>query len=217
MSPATTDSTQPAPVPTDSATTSRPVASVSPAVILGDDGLARCSWSANDAEYRRYHDEEWGREQRDSRALYEKLCLEGFQAGLSWITILRRRPAFREVFHGFEVEAVAAMTEDDVERLLQDARIIRHRGKITATISNARAVLALDLPLTDLMWSFAPSATDHRRPRAWSEVPAVTAESTALSKELRRRGFRFVGPTTMYALMQATGMVDDHFEGCFRA
>ena len=223
MSAASTESTPPAPVPAGSsisaslAVPASPAVPASSAVIVGDDGLARCSWSASDAEYRRYHDEEWGREQRDSRALYEKLCLEGFQAGLSWITILRRRPAFREVFHGFEVEAVAAMTDDDVERLLQDARIIRHRGKITATISNARAVLALDEPLTDLMWSFAPAATDHRRPRAWSEVPAVTAESTALSKELRRRGFRFVGPTTMYALMQATGMVDDHFEGCFRA
>lgn len=189
------------------------------AVIVGDDGVARCSWSATDPEYRRYHDEEWGREQRDPRALYEKLCLEGFQAGLSWITILRRRPAFREVFHGFEVAAVAAMTETDVERLLQDARIIRHRGKIQATISNARAVLELDMPLNELMWGFAPDAgsAPRPRPRAWSEVPAVTPESTALSKELRRRGFRFVGPTTMYALMQATGMVDDHFEGCFRA
>lgn len=208
------------PSPSPQSTTAPPVAPASPAaaaVIVGDDGLARCSWSANDAEYRRYHDEEWGREQHDSRALYEKLCLEGFQAGLSWITILRRRPAFREVFHGFEPSAVAAMTGSDVERLLQDARIIRHRGKIEATISNARATLDLDVPLHELMWSFAPDSSARPRPLAWAEVPAVTAESTALSKELRRRGFRFVGPTTMYALMQATGMVDDHFEGCFRA
>jgi DNA-3-methyladenine glycosylase I len=190
---------------------------MSSAVIIGEDGLARCSWSASDPEYRRYHDEEWGREQRDPRALYEKLCLEGFQAGLSWITILRRRPAFREVFHGFDVDAVAAMTESDVERLLQDARIIRHRGKIEATISNARAVLALDLPFTELMWSFAPSPAQTPRPSEWGEIPAVTVESTAMSKELRKRGFRFVGPTTMYALMQSTGMVDDHFVGCFRA
>ncbi|MFF1634328.1 DNA-3-methyladenine glycosylase I [Leifsonia sp. NPDC058248] len=190
---------------------------MSDAVITGDDGLARCSWSANDADYRRYHDEEWGREQRDPRALYEKLCLEGFQAGLSWITILRRRPAFREVFHGFEPAAVAEMTEADVQTLLHDARIIRHRGKIEATISNAKAVLALDGSLTDLMWGFAPARDSRPRPQAWSDVPAVTLESTALSKELRRQGFRFVGPTTMYALMQATGMVDDHFEGCFRA
>jgi DNA-3-methyladenine glycosylase I len=190
---------------------------MSSAVIIGEDGLARCSWSASDPEYRRYHDEEWGREQRDPRALYEKLCLEGFQAGLSWITILRRRPAFREVFHGFDVDAVAAMTESDVERLLQDARIIRHRGKIEATISNARAVLALDLPFTELMWSFAPTPAQTPRPSEWGEIPAVTVESTAMSKELRKRGFRFVGPTTMYALMQSTGMVDDHFVGCFRA
>jgi DNA-3-methyladenine glycosylase I len=192
-------------------------ATVVSAVITGEDGLARCSWSASDPEYRRYHDEEWGREQRDPRALYEKLCLEGFQAGLSWITILRRRPAFREVFHEFDVDAVAAMTDVDVERLLQDARIIRHRGKIEATISNARAVQALDVPLSELMWSFAPAPRSVPRPTAWGEIPAVTAESTAMSKELRKRGFRFVGPTTMYALMQSTGMVDDHFVGCFRA
>lgn len=190
---------------------------MSAAVITGEDGLARCSWSANDPEYRRYHDEEWGREQRDPRALYEKLCLEGFQTGLSWITILRRRPAFREVFHDFDVTRVAAMHESDVERLLQDARIIRHRGKIEATISNARAVLALDTPLTDLMWGFAPETRKGPRPTEWGEIPAVTDESTAMSKELRKRGFRFVGPTTMYALMQSTGMVDDHFVGCFRA
>ncbi|MFF1877716.1 DNA-3-methyladenine glycosylase I [Leifsonia sp. NPDC058230] len=190
---------------------------MSEAVIAGEDGLVRCSWSAADPDYRRYHDDEWGTEQRDPRALYEKLCLEGFQAGLSWITILRRRPAFREVFHNFEVAEVAAMHETDVERLLQDARIIRHRGKIEATISNARAVLALDGSLTDLMWSFAPEPGQLPRPQAWGDVPAVTAESTALSKELRKRGFKFVGPTTMYALMQSTGMVDDHFVGCFRA
>ena len=206
-----------------SATTDTPDVPASPspvehdAVIVGDDGVARCSWSASDPEYRRYHDEEWGVPQHDPRALYEKLCLEGFQAGLSWITILRRRPAFREAFHGFEPTLVAAMTEADIERLLLDARIIRHRGKIEATISNARATLALETPLDELMWSFAPEPRTTHRPRAWGEIPAVTAESTALSKELRRRGFRFVGPTTMYALMQATGMVDDHFEGCFRA
>ncbi|MDR6612704.1 DNA-3-methyladenine glycosylase I [Leifsonia sp. 1010] len=187
------------------------------ALVVGEDGVARCSWSASDPEYRRYHDEEWGRPQHDPRALYEKLCLEGFQAGLSWITILRRRPAFREAFLGFVPEKVAAMAEADVQRLLQDDRIIRHRGKIEATISNARAVLQLDVPLEELMWSFAPGPRTGHRPREWGEIPAVTAESTALSKELRRRGFRFVGPTTMYALMQATGMVDDHFEGCFRA
>lgn len=204
-----------------SATETTPAAAPGPArlaLVEGEDGRARCSWSANDPEYRRYHDEEWGAPQHDPRALYEKLCLEGFQAGLSWITILRRRPAFREVFHGFEPERVATMTEEDVQRLLQDERIIRHRGKIEATIANARAALELDTPLEELMWGFAPDPAQRAsRPREWGDVPAVTPESTALSKELRRRGFRFVGPTTMYALMQATGMVDDHFAGCFRA
>ncbi|MGR0220320.1 DNA-3-methyladenine glycosylase I [Agromyces sp. ZXT2-6] len=185
-------------------------------VIVGDDGVPRCAWSAGDPEYRRYHDEEWGRPQRDPVRLFEKLCLEGFQAGLSWITILRRRPAFREVFHGFEPVRVAEMTEADVERLLEDARIIRHRGKIEATISNARATLALDEPLDGFLWAFAPAARS-RALASFDEVPAVTPESTAMSRALRAKGFRFVGPTTMYALMQATGMVDDHVAGCFRA
>jgi DNA-3-methyladenine glycosylase I len=185
-------------------------------LVVGDDGLTRCAWGANDPEYRRYHDEEWGTPQHDPVRLYEKVCLEGFQAGLSWITILRRRPAFREVFHGFDVEQVAEMTEVDVERLLADARIIRHRGKIEAAIQNARATLALETPLDELLWSFAP-APRAAAPRSFAEVPATTPESTAMSKELRRLGFRFVGPTTMYALMQAAGMVDDHLAGCFRA
>jgi DNA-3-methyladenine glycosylase I len=185
-------------------------------VVVGDDGLARCAWGASDEEYRRYHDEEWGTPQHDATRLYEKLCLEGFQAGLSWITILRRRPAFREAFHGFDPERVAAMTDADVERLLGDARIIRHRGKIEATIANARATLALDRPLDDLLWSFAPPARS-APPLSFTEVPATTAESTAMSRALRTHGFRFVGPTTMYALMQSTGMVDDHLAGCFRS
>ncbi|MDQ0895541.1 DNA-3-methyladenine glycosylase I [Agromyces ramosus] len=185
-------------------------------IILGDDGIARCGWGAGDAEYRRYHDEEWGTPQRDRQRLFEKVCLEGFQAGLSWITILRRRPAFREVFHDFDPERVAAMTDTDIQRLLGDERIIRHRGKIEATIQNARATLELDTPLDELLWSFAPPARA-TNPASFAEVPAVTPESTAMSKELRRRGYRFVGPTTMYALMQATGMVDDHLAGCFRA
>ena len=187
-----------------------------PELVLGDDGLHRCAWGANDAEYRRYHDEEWGTPQRDPLRLFEKLCLEGFQAGLSWITILRRRPAFREVFHGFEPAAVAAMTEVDVDRLLGDARIIRHRGKIEAAISNARVTLELQTPLDELLWSFAPAPRE-RNPVSFSEVPATTPESEAMSTALRRLGFRFVGPTTMYALMQASGMVDDHLAGCFRA
>ncbi|UOE46035.1 DNA-3-methyladenine glycosylase I [Agromyces larvae] len=164
----------------------------------------------------RYHDEEWGVPQHDPVRLFEKLCLEGFQAGLSWITILRRRTAFREVFHGFDPDRVAAMDHADVERLLGDARIIRHRGKIEAAIGNARVTRELDPPLDRLLWSFAPEPRDER-PTSFAEVPATTPESTALSRELRRRGYRFVGPTTMYALMQACGMVDDHLEGCWRA
>ena len=183
---------------------------------LGDDGLLRCRWAANDAEYLRYHDEEWGRPLHDERALFEKLCLEGFQAGLSWITILRRRPAFRAAFSNFDVATVAAFDETDIERLVTDASIIRHRGKITATIANARATLALDASLTDLIWAHAP--TPRPAPLAdVTEVPAITPESTALSKDLRSRGYRFVGPTTMYALMQSSGLVDDHLAGCHRS
>jgi DNA-3-methyladenine glycosylase I len=185
-------------------------------VVVGDDGVPRCAWGAADPEYRRYHDEEWGEPQHDPVRLYEKLCLEGFQAGLSWITILRRRPAFREVFHDFDPVRVSAMTDADVDRLLLDARIIRHRGKIEATISNARATLALDEPLDRFLWRFAPPPREYA-PLTFDEVPAVTDESTAMSRALRSAGFRFVGPTTMYALMQATGMVDDHLAGCFRS
>ncbi|HVX06662.1 DNA-3-methyladenine glycosylase I [Humibacter sp.] len=188
-----------------------------PDLLVGDDGVARCSWVGTDAEYQRYHDEEWGTPLRDDRALFEKICLEGFQAGLSWRTILLRRPAFREAFHGFEVEHVAAMTSHDVDRLLQNAAIIRHRGKIEATIANARATLALAQPLSELIWSFAPPSQGRRPPHTLSEIPAVTAESNALSRRLRALGFRFVGPTTMYALMQSAGLVDDHVAGCWRA
>jgi DNA-3-methyladenine glycosylase I len=187
---------------------------------LGDDGLARCAWSAGDPEYRRDHDEEWGFPLHGDQPLFEKLSLEGFQAGLSWITILRRRPVFRELFHGFDLAAVAAMPQTEADALMDDARIIRNRAKIEATISNAR--LALDLTsgspgaLDELMWSFAPAPrTAH--PADFSEIPAVTAESTAMSKALRKLGFRFVGPTTMYALMQSSGMVDDHVAACWRA
>ena len=188
----------------------------SSSAVLGEDGVVRCAWSGGDAEYRRYHDEEWGTPLRDPERLFEKLCLEGFQAGLSWITILKRRPGFRAAFLGFDPERVAAMGADDVERLMQDPGVIRNRQKIEATIGNARAYLELDTPLDELMWGFAPPARP-RAPRDFAEVPAVTAESTAMSKELRRRGFRFVGPTTMYALMQSAGMVDDHVAGCWRA
>ncbi|GLI25975.1 DNA-3-methyladenine glycosylase I [Agromyces rhizosphaerae] len=184
-------------------------------VLVDAHGVARCAWSGTDPEYRRYHDEEWGVPQRDPRALYEKLCLEGFQAGLSWLTILRRRDRFREAFHGFAPDRVAAMGADDVERLMQDAGIIRNRAKIEATIGNALAMLDLDEPLDELMWGFAPAPGP--RPARMDALPATTPESAGLSRELRRRGFRFVGPTTVYALMQSTGMVDDHMVGCHRA
>ncbi len=196
-------------------------------VIAGVDGVYRCGWVGADPGYQRYHDEEWGRPLHDDRRLFEKLCLEGFQAGLSWLTILRRRPAFRAAFHDFDVDTVAAMTETDVTRLLADASIIRHRGKIEATIGNARVTRDLGESLADLIWSFAPeqprgsgprnSRSRIPRPRSYEDIPAITPVSTALSKELRRRGYRFVGPTTMYALMQSAGLVDDHLEGCHRA
>lgn len=183
----------------------------------GPDGRARCAWVGDDVEYRRYHDEEWGVPLHGDRRLFEKMALEGFQAGLSWITILRKRPRFREVFAGFDPEIVAEFGEDDVLRLMADAGIIRNRAKIEATIGNARLVRDMaEGELDALMWSFAPAAAGPR-PATAGAVPAVTPASTALSKELRRRGFRFVGPTTMYALMQSAGMVDDHIAGCFRA
>jgi DNA-3-methyladenine glycosylase I len=189
-------------------------------LVVGDDGRARCSWAASDPEYRRYHDEEWGVPLHGDRPLFEKLSLEGFQAGLSWITILRRRPSFREAFHGFEIEKVAAMTGSDADALMLNAGIIRNRAKIEATISNARFALELtaDHPgaLDELIWGFAPPAGT-ARPADFGAIPAVTDASTALSKALRALGFRFVGPTTMYALMQSAGLVDDHVVGCWRA
>lgn len=186
-------------------------------LVTGPDERRRCAWVGDDAEYRRYHDEEWGTPLHGDRALFEKMSLEGFQAGLSWITILRKRARFREVFSGFEPEIVAEYGEADVERLMADAGIIRNRAKIEATIGNAGIVRGMAAgELDELMWSFAPAAV-RGRPASMADVPAVTAESTAMSKELRRRGFRFVGPTTMYALMQSAGMVDDHLDGCWRA
>jgi DNA-3-methyladenine glycosylase I len=183
---------------------------------IGPDDVARCAWVGDDAEYRRYHDEEWGRPLHGDRALFEKMSLEGFQAGLSWITILRKRPRFREVFDAFDVERVAAFGEADVERLMGDSGIIRNRAKILATISNAGIVQGMDEGELDaFLWSFAPR--DWPRPASFAEVAATTAESDAMSKALKKRGFRFVGSTTMYALMQSSGMVDDHVEGCWRA
>jgi DNA-3-methyladenine glycosylase I len=185
--------------------------------VLVSDGVARCAWVGEDAEYRRYHDEEWGTPLHGDRALFEKMSLEGFQAGLSWITILRKRPRFREVWAGFEPAAVAQFGDAEVERLMQDAGIVRNRAKIEATIGNARLVTEMaDGELDALLWSFAPEPRP-AAPATFAEVPAVTAESTAMSKELRARGFRFVGATTMYALMQSAGMVDDHVAGCWRA
>ena len=185
-------------------------------VVVGDDGLARCAWSAADAEYRRYHDEEWGTPLTDDRSLFEKICLEGFQAGLSWITILKRRPAFREVFHDFDPEWVARMSQPDVDRLMADPRIIRNRAKIESTVGNARAVLALQGGLTELVWSFRPEARA-TAPKTMADLPTSTPDSLALSRALKQAGFRFVGATTVYALMESAGLVDDHLAGCWRS
>jgi DNA-3-methyladenine glycosylase I len=165
------------------------------------------------ADYLAYHDSEWGRPLRGTAALFERLSLEAFQSGLSWLMILRKREAFRSAFAGFDPAAVAAYDEGDVARLMADAGIVRNRAKVTATIANARAALALDRSLDDLLWSFAP-AGDRPAPRTLDDVPARTGASTAMARALKARGFRFVGPTTAYALMQATGMVDDHLADC---
>jgi DNA-3-methyladenine glycosylase I len=183
-------------------------------LLTGADGRTRCSWAGSAPEYLAYHDTEWGRELRGDRAMFERLSLEAFQSGLSWITILRKREAFRAAFCGFDLEKVAAFGEIDVRRLLGDAGIVRNRAKIEATIANARAALDLDGSFSELVWSFAPTATG-AAPRTSAEVPATSPESTAMAKELKRCGFRFVGPTTAYALMQATGMVDDHLADCW--
>ena len=167
-------------------------------------------------EYVAYHDEEWGTPLSGDDALFERLCLEAFQSGLSWITILRKRPAFRTAFADFTIAEVAGFDESDVERLLTDAGIVRNRAKVTAAVRNARAALELPDGLSALLWSFAPTAP-RPRPQTLADVPATTAESVAMAKELKKRGFAFVGPTTSYALMQATGMVDDHVATCFRA
>ncbi|RZS87250.1 DNA-3-methyladenine glycosylase I [Motilibacter rhizosphaerae] len=184
--------------------------------VPGPDGLPRCPWAVSgDPLYLGYHDDEWGRAVHGDAALYERVCLEAFQSGLAWITILRKRPAFRAAFAGFDPELVARFGDDDVARLLADAGIVRNRAKVEAAISNARAVLDLQeqgTSLDALVWSYAPPPA--ARPATTAEVPAVTPASTALAKDLRRRGFRFVGPTTAYALMQACGLVDDHLARC---
>ncbi|WP_053850242.1 DNA-3-methyladenine glycosylase I [Streptomyces sp. NRRL B-24085] len=183
------------------------------AALVGPDGAARCPWALSTPDYVTYHDEEWGRPVHGDDALYERLSLEAFQSGLSWITILRRREGFRAAFAGFEIAKVAMFGEADRDRLLLDPGIIRNRAKIDATMANAR-VLAEWAPgeLDELVWSHAPAT--HAVPRTLADVPAVTPESTALSKALKKRGLRFVGPTTAYALMQACGLVDDHLETC---
>jgi DNA-3-methyladenine glycosylase I len=182
-----------------------------------DDGRTRCGWAVDAAGdstlYRDYHDTEWGRPLRDSVALFERVSLEAFQSGLSWLTILRKRENFRRAFDDFDPVKVAGYTDADIERLMTDAGIVRNRAKVLATIANARAVTELDVDLSELLWSFAPPPRP--RPSDLSQVPAVTPESTAMAKELKRHGFRFVGPTTAYALMQATGMVDDHIASCW--
>ena len=181
------------------------------------DQRVRCAWAGSAPEYVAYHDDEWGRPLRGVAAMFERLVLEGFQSGLSWLVILRKRPAFRAAFAGFDPAVVAAFTDADVQRLLADAGIVRNRAKIEATLHNARRVLNLDVALDDLIWSFAPDPAGRPRPASLAEVPATSPESVAMARELKRRGLRFVGPTTCYALMQAAGLVDDHVVGCWRA
>ncbi|MEO6143186.1 MAG: DNA-3-methyladenine glycosylase I [Dermatophilaceae bacterium] len=179
-------------------------------------GVTRCSWALSAAEYRDYHDHEWGVAVHGEARLFERLTLEAFQSGLSWLTILRKREGFRAAFAGFDVEAVAAFAEADYRRLMADTSIVRNRLKIRAAVTNAQAVVALrdEGGLDELLWSFAPIRRPH--PRTSADVPATSAESVALAKTLKHKGFVFVGPTTMYAAMQACGLVDDHLAGCFR-
>jgi DNA-3-methyladenine glycosylase I len=188
-------------------------------LVRGEDGVVRCFWGDSAPEYRAYHDTEWGFPVADDRRLFEKLCLEGFQSGLSWLTILRKRDGFRRAFAGFDFEQVARFGEKDVERLLTDASIVRHRGKIEATVNNARRALELveaEGSLAAFLWRFEPDAGSRPNRLTWDallEMPE-TPESHALAKELKHRGWRFVGPTTVYAFMQAMGLVNDHLHGC---
>jgi DNA-3-methyladenine glycosylase I len=193
------------------------VASVSDELVRGEDGVRRCWWAGSAPEYRSYHDQEWGFPVSDDVRLFEKLSLEGFQAGLSWLTILRKREAFRRAFAGFEFERIARFGERDVARLLADASIVRHRGKIEAVINNSRRAVELveeEGSLARYIWRFEPSARGSGLDRAAVATLAHTPESGALARDLKRRGWRFVGPTTVYAFMQAMGLVNDHLEGC---
>ena len=189
-----------------------------PDLVTGDDGLARPAWAATDPLLREYYDTEWGMPVRDERGVFERVSLEAFQSGLSWATILRKRPAFRDAFAGFDPDAVAGFGEADVDRLLADARIVRNRAKVLATITNARATVRLrdtvDDGLAGLVWSYRPESTP--RPHRFADIPTQSEQSVALASDLKRRGFRFVGPTTMYALMEAIGIIDTHLVGSHR-
>jgi DNA-3-methyladenine glycosylase I len=188
-------------------------------LIRGEDGLARCFWHGSDPAYRRYHDREWGRPVASDARLFEKICLEGFQSGLSWLTILRKRDNFRQAFNGFDIERVAAMGDADIERLLTNAGIIRHRGKIASTINNARRAIELaeaEGSLAHYFWRHEPAPADRPETvtRDWLRANPTSEISKAVSKHLKKRGWSFVGPTTVYAFMQAMGLVNDHVEGC---
>jgi DNA-3-methyladenine glycosylase I len=181
-------------------------------LVIGADGRPRCFWGAGTTEYMAYHDTEWGRPVRTDDGLFERMTLEAFQSGLAWITILRKRESFRRAFDGFAIDKVAAYGDADADRLMADPGIVRNRMKIDAALHNARVAVDLRDGLAALLWSHAPAPRP--RPATRAEIPALTPESTAMAKDLKKRGFKFVGPTTAYALMQATGMVDDHIEGC---
>ena len=184
--------------------------------VEGPDGRLRCPWGFSTPEYVGYHDDEWGRPVRDDTGMFERLCLEGFQSGLSWLTILRKRENFRAAFGGFKIDVVAGYGPADVARLLADAGIVRNRAKIAAAIGNARAALDLPSGLAELVWAHAPDASGRPAPQTLEELASATPESKALSRELKRHGFTFTGPVTVYSTMQACGLVDDHLAGCFR-
>ncbi len=190
-------------------------ASIAHGIVIGSDSKTRCWWCGDDEQYMRYHDEEWGKPMHDDTRLFEKICLEGFQSGLSWLTILRKRENFRKAFQEFNINKVAKFDNDDIEKLLQNEGIIRHRGKIEATINNAQRAIELieeTGSLSNYFWSFKPES--HTLPGIKEDIVSQTPESKALSKDLKKRGWKFVGPTTAYAFMQSMGMVNDHINGC---